>query len=79
MKKKGRHSGGMKAKEDEESGLSTYLLREPTKELIEELREDEAHVLERCKDKKGRIERVSGDMHKGRDLKDLKGYQQISL
>lgn len=54
----------MKAKEDEESGLSTYLLREPTKELIEELREDETHVLERCKDKKGRLEKVSGDMHK---------------
>lgn len=34
-------------------GLCPYLLREATKELIEELREDEAHVLERFRDKKG--------------------------
>lgn len=41
--------------EDKESvmELCRYLLREATKELIEELREDEAHVLERFKDKEG--------------------------
>lgn len=42
-------------KEDKESVMDVwgYLLREATKELIEELREDEAHVLERFKDKRG--------------------------
>lgn len=47
----------MQTKEDKESvmdvcGPCAYLLREATEELIEELREDEAHVLERFKDRK---------------------------
>lgn len=32
--------------------LSTYLLGEPAKELIQELREDEAYILERFKRRK---------------------------
>lgn len=47
----------MQTKEEKEfamdvCGPRAYLLREATKELIEELREDEAHVLERFKDRK---------------------------
>lgn len=47
----------MQTKEDKASvvdvrGPWAYLLREATKELIEELREDEAHILERFKDRK---------------------------
>lgn len=38
--------------------LSTYLLGEPTKELIQELREDEAYILERFK---GREKRTNGE------------------
>lgn len=46
----------MQTKEDKESvidacGPWAYLLREATKELIEELREDEADVLERFKER----------------------------
>lgn len=47
----------MQTKEDLDSvmdvcGPCAYLLREATKELIEELREDEANVLQRFKDRK---------------------------
>lgn len=52
----------MQTKEDKASvmdvrGPCAYLLREATKELIEELREDEAHVLQRFKDRKKDKER----------------------
>lgn len=56
---KRNHTGGVRkwvqTKEDKESVMDVcgpYLLREATEELIEELREDEAHVLERFKDRK---------------------------
>lgn len=38
--------------------LSTYLLGESTKELIQELGEDEAYILERFKGRNGESERL---------------------